>query len=84
MAKEDRGMAGGQGKGTEPVPARGLSCPVCGGKRLFVCFTRQDVKRIRRTRECSSCGCRIVSVETVCAVRRKRRAAVRRGIQPTT
>ncbi len=54
----------GEDKTPEPdARARGLECPRCGCRHLYVVYTRQRSKKILRVRECRYCGRRIKTYE---------------------
>ncbi len=44
---------------------RGLECPRCGCRHLFVIWTRRRGDRVLRRRECRHCGRRVVTSERV-------------------
>lgn len=47
---------------------KGLACPRCGCRHLFVVYTRPaDARRIMRRRECRHCGRRVVTYEVLLA-----------------
>ncbi|HVL14486.1 MAG TPA: hypothetical protein VM529_18075 [Gemmata sp.] len=53
---------------------RGISCPTCRGQRLAVSYTHQPAPGVRvRYRECSACGTRMKTRETVAVVFTARR-----------
>ncbi len=59
-------MADEQPKADPDVPARGIECPRCGCRHLYVVYTRKRAKRILRVRECRHCRRRITTYEQVC------------------
>jgi transcriptional regulator NrdR family protein len=60
----------------DPKPAptpKGLFCPDCRGERLFVVKARKPCPgKLVRSRECSACGLRVTTVESIRAVRPRR------------
>ena len=56
--------------GEEKIPesdarARGIECPRCGCRHVYVVYTRQRLMKILRVRECRHCGRRIKTYEQV-------------------
>jgi transcriptional regulator NrdR family protein len=56
-------MAGEERKPDSDTRSRGLECPRCGCRHLYVLYTRQRLKKILRVRECRHCGRRIKTYE---------------------
>ena len=48
-----------------PSNCKGLECPRCGCRHLYVVYTRQRLKKILRVRECRHCGRRIKTYEQI-------------------
>lgn len=46
-----------------PKTVRGIECPSCGCRQLFVLYTRHRVSTIVRVRRCRHCHRRIVTYE---------------------
>jgi transcriptional regulator NrdR family protein len=52
----------------------GVECPKCGCKHLPVLYTRQQLKKTLRYRECRNCGRRVITCEEVyCSTTKPRR-----------
>lgn len=50
--------------GSNTVP-RGIECPDCGCRHLFVLYTRQRTNKILRVRRCRNCQRRILTYEHI-------------------
>jgi hypothetical protein len=52
-----------------PVP-KGLTCPACGGRKLYVTNVKRVARgSIRRYRECRGCAYKVVTIERQVNVR---------------
>lgn len=61
-------------------PVKGINCPDCHGVRMFVAITYNPCPGlVVRYRECTACGCRLVTEERVVKTRKSARNEPRKS-----